>query len=170
LFLLASMLVVLGLPGMYVRQAGRTGLLGLIGFVLTVLLWLILGVGGQTIDAFVLPWLVGNVATRPLLDAGAPWEVFFVVGPVLALVGPLLLGLVTMRAGVLPRGAGLLLFVSSLLDGTAYVPLPSPIGTLIESAGLVLLCLGLAWLGYALLSLQGPEVEQSRLAATEASR
>ena len=50
---LGGMSTVLGLPGMYVRQAERAGFLGLIGFLLTVLYILILGVAGDTINALV---------------------------------------------------------------------------------------------------------------------
>ncbi|MBA2285877.1 MAG: hypothetical protein H0W02_10360 [Ktedonobacteraceae bacterium] len=34
MFLIGSLLFVIGLPGMYLRQAGRAGVLGLIGFLL----------------------------------------------------------------------------------------------------------------------------------------
>jgi hypothetical protein len=42
---LGGMLIVVGLPGMYIRQTERVGLLGLIGFLLTLFYILILGVG-----------------------------------------------------------------------------------------------------------------------------
>jgi hypothetical protein len=46
LIFVGSLLVLMGLPAMYVRQARQAGWLGLIGFILTFLAGLIISVGG----------------------------------------------------------------------------------------------------------------------------
>ncbi len=45
-----SLLIILGWPGLYLRQADKTGRLGLLGFVLSFVALLILGIGFGTID------------------------------------------------------------------------------------------------------------------------
>ena len=151
---LGGMLIVLGLPGMYLRQAERVGLLGLVGFVLTLFYILILGVAGDTINAFVLPFLAS--AAPALLKGSLPsgLETFFIVGQLLAFVGGVLLGIATLRAGVFSRWASLLLIVGAVLSFIGNFLLP-----IIGTVGVVLFLVGLAWLGSEVLSYRQPVIQ-----------
>jgi hypothetical protein len=63
-------------------------------------------------------------------------------------IGYILLGVAIVRAGVLPRGTGILLAV-----GGPIIAFSPPIGVLaVEIVGHALFGLGLLWVGYVLLS------------------
>jgi hypothetical protein len=151
---LGGMLIVVGLPGMYLRQAERVGLLGLVGFLATLFYILILGVAGDTINAFIVPFIAS--AAPALLKGSLPSGLgnFFIVGGLLGLVGGILLGIVTLRAAILPRWAGLPLIVGAVLSfiGNFLPPM-------ISTVGVVLFFVGLAWLGFGVWSYRQPVVQ-----------
>jgi hypothetical protein len=151
---LGEMLIVVGLPGMYSRQAQRVGLLGLIGFLLTLFYILILGVAGDTINAFVVPFIAS--AAPSLLKGSLPSGLgnFYFVGSLFGLVGGILLGIATLRAVVLPRWAGLSLIVGAVLSFIGNF-LPPAVSTI----GVVLFLLGLAWLGFGVWTYRQPSVQ-----------
>ena len=148
---------VLGLTGIYVRQAEKTGWLGLIGFILFSL-WLVLIMGFSFVEAFILPhiatstpgfvvsWMGMFNGPAGKFDIGSLATVWKLTGP-LYIFGGLLFGIATFRAGILPRWAGALLAISTVL---------APIGALLPNASqpklAIPLGLALAWLGYALCS------------------
>ena len=157
---IASLLIALGLVGLYLRQSENVGVLGLIGFVLSFV--------GTTLSAgaliFLSVGLIPFLASRgmdSLVDPKGPLlsssSMKLAVGlPALSLVlGLLILAIVTLRARMLPqRGAWLIIFTIPLaIVGTALVLF---IGTswqgLIQSALGVLLGLGLVAWGWALWS------------------
>ncbi len=158
---IGSLLLVLGLPGMCVRQATRAGWLGLIGFVLTI-------VGGilftslSGVTFLVLPWLAVNA---PQLAAGNGPPAIFVyvlVASLLFAVGGVLLGIATMRAEVLPRWAGLLILVGAVLNLVDF-PLSGIIGGIVGLVAFVLFALGLGWIGYVLWIAKGEALRQTVL-------
>ena len=148
---------VLGLTGIYVRQAEKTGWLGLIGFILFSL-WLVLIMGFSFVEAFILPhiatstpgfvvsWMGMFNGPAGKFDIGSLATVWKLTGP-LYIFGGLLFGIATFRAGILPRWAGALLAISTVL---------APIGALLPNASQPKLAIpvgiALAWLGYALWS------------------
>ncbi len=157
---IASLLIALGLVGLYLRQSENVGVLGLIGFVLSFV--------GTTLSAgaliFLSVGLIPFLASRgmdSLVDPKGPLlsssSMKLAVGlPALSLVlGLLILAIVTLRARMLPqRGAWLIIFTIPLaIVGTALVLF---IGTswqgLIQSVLGVLLGLGLVAWGWALWS------------------
>lgn len=167
-----------GMAGLYARQVEKTGWLGLIGFLLFTV-WMTLVSGFSFVEAFILPGL----ATESLefvegflgMFSGTPSEIDFGVLPTLwnisgplLIVGPLLFGIATFRAGILPRWAGGLLAISGLLIPTAAL-LPADLAPRI----MLPIGLALAWLGYALVSERRektPEaVLEQRIAKSEAS-
>ena len=85
-----------------------------------------------------------------LLAQGPPgWLNFgFILSFALTSVGWLLFGVATLRAGVYPRAAAILLIVGALIS---LVPLP-----LTE----VILAVAIAWLGYELFMERGDSAEQ----------
>jgi hypothetical protein len=151
----------LGLTGIYARQAEDTGWLGLAGFLLLGL-WLVLLPGFTFFEAFILPMLATDAPTfaESFLgiftgsaggtEFGALATGWTLMG-VLYLLGGLLFGAATLRAGILPRwAAGVLAFGSALSPALALLP-PQ-----VEPLGALPMGLGLAWLGYALWSERRP--------------
>ncbi len=100
--------VLFGLTGMYLRQAGRAGKLGLVSFVLVVLsvayhFYLLI------FEAVVAPVLADDAAARHLIDEGGTLvhggEALMIVTLPVIIAFPLF-GIATLRAGVFPRLAG----------------------------------------------------------------
>lgn len=140
------------LPGLQARQAARSGLLGRIGFVVT---------------------LIATTALAVLFAAVGVAETFFGFGPednpaaglILMvgfstfLAGVFLFGIATARAGVFPRGAALLLALGlpvglaiDLLTGAFSSEKAMPWGFYI---GPPAFAVGLIWLGYEARSGRG---------------
>lgn len=151
---LGSILFVVGLPGLYLRQAERTGLLGLLGFVLTSFYVLILGVAGDTINAFVIPFIA--VQAPALMKGSFPssLETFFTIGQFMALLGGILFGIATLRAAILSRWASILLLVGTVLSFTGNFLLP-----LIGTVGVILFCVSFIWLSIGVWSYRQPAVQ-----------
>lgn len=160
---ISVMLMHLSLVGLYARQVEQAGWLGLIGFVLAFL-------GGAF--AIVIQYVTSTAI--PLIAAQAPAlfdqamtppsfaPPLFVLGFIL---GHVLFGVATIRAGVLPRGSGILVVVGILLfflGELAFLGqrLPAPalqqFFDLIRRLHVLVLLgdiafgLGLAWMGYSL--------------------
>ena len=147
----------LGMPGLYARQAEKSGWLGLIGYIL-LSLWLVMIMGFSFVEAFILPhvatalpasveaWMGMFNAPAGTFDIGVLPTLWTLSGPVYIL-GGLLFGIATFRAGILPRWAGALLALSTVL---------APIAALLPNASqpkiAIPMGLALAWLGYALWS------------------
>ncbi len=136
---LAGILLLLGLVGLYARQSEASGTLGLVAF-LVAFAGTALILGTWWTNAFVAPVLAQE--NSRLLETGPTGvrSVAFTLSFALAAVGWLLFGLVSLRAGVYPRAAVVVLMIGAVLT---FVPLPG---------GLVVFEVGLAWLGLALLS------------------
>ena len=148
---------VLGMAGLYARQAVKVGWLGLIGYVLLTL-WLVVIMGFSFVEAFVLPhvataspafveaWMGMFNGPAGKFDLGVLPTIWTLTGPVYIL-GGLLFGIATFRANVLPRWAGVLLALSTVL---------APVAALLPNASqpkiAVPMGVALAWLGYALWS------------------
>jgi hypothetical protein len=125
LSLVMSFLGLLGVAGIYARQAEETGWLGLSGYLLLSLFYA-LAVGFQFVEAFISPPLATQapqvvegllgIVNGHATDAnvGVLPAMWSVIG-VCYLLGGVLLGVATFRAGVLPRWAAGLLVVGTLL-------------------------------------------------------
>ena len=129
--------VLLVLVGVFVRQLPRTGRLGLAGF----------------LAAFVGTSMMLMEGREHLFShdfgQGTPVGLWQLIATSLVFsAGYILLGAAIFRAGVLPRGAGVLLAV-----GGPIVAFSPPIGILaVLVVGHTLFGAGLAWLGYVLWS------------------
>ncbi len=154
--LVANMLLLIGLPGIGVRQAEQGTRLGFIGFVLTFF-------GGLLFMAFsvfllvVFPYLAQ--AAPNALNAGPPPAMFAMLAIAAALfgVGGLLLGIDIMRTGTLPRLAGLLLLIGAVLNAVAF-PLNGVASAIVSTASFVLFGVGIGWIGYVFLQARRREV------------
>jgi hypothetical protein len=151
------LLFLLGMIGLYARQVEETGWLGLAGYLLLSLSWW-LQTGYVFTETFILPVLAteapGFVESFLGIFNGVPGEMnigalptaYSLVG-LLYILGSLLFGIATFRAGILPRWAAGLLIVAALVTPAAAL-LPHAI----QRFAAVPFGVALAWLGYALWS------------------
>jgi hypothetical protein len=99
---MGAALVLLGLPAMYARMAGPTGLLGLVGVVLIALAWMFSGVFLSLYSVLVAPWLADQapalVAAAVPIPAG--FIIAFMVGLVAEFVGSVILAIPFIRGRV----------------------------------------------------------------------
>lgn len=148
LFLLAGILLLLGLPGMYAGQANAAGWLGLVGFVL-------LQAGMVLFVMLATPSL-----WYPSLKERFPESLSAFVLAIALTLGLLLTGIATLRAGVFPRWASIMLLgaMAFFFFGFFISELLPPMPWLSAFLG-ILLALSLAWIGAALL--QGVHVKNS---------
>lgn len=166
LSLAMDILALIGVTGLYARQADRAGWLGLVGYLLFGLFWAF-SVAFHFTEAVITPALVsaapkyvegavGMVSGVPSeISLGALPVVYNLVGFAGYLLGGLLFGIATFRAGVLPRWAGgLLAFGAAVTLAGALIPHP------LNRIMAVPMGLALAWLGYALLAERRQPVVQ----------
>ena len=152
-----SVFGLLGVTGLYARQMEAAGWLGLLGYLLWSL-WLVLFLPFNFVEAFILP-LVATAA--PAFAEGflgvitrSAGEMKFGVlaglwalSDILFLLGGLVFGIATLRAGILSRwAAGVFTVGIGLAPATALLP------HALEPLVAVPIGGGLAWLGYALWS------------------
>jgi hypothetical protein len=146
---------VLGMAGLYIRQARKVGWLGLAGYLL-LSLWFVVIMGFSFVEAFVLPhlasaspglvkaWMGMFNGPSGSFDIGSLPTIWTLTAPVYIL-GGLFFGIATFRAGILPRWAGALLALSTVLAPVAAL---LPNGSQPKTA--IPMGLAVAWLGYAL--------------------
>jgi hypothetical protein len=149
------LLIAIGFPGGYLRQAARAGRLGFVGFVLLSLGLLLGGVGLGAVLTITLPYLAQS-APKLLTGGPPPALLLLLIGSTLLwAVGSIFLGIASIRARVFPRWAGILLLASGIIS-IIGIPFPPLLSNIIEPAGEVVLFLAFAWFGYALVA-QGKE-------------
>jgi hypothetical protein len=151
------LLFLIGITGIYARQVNQAGWLGLAGFLLLIACWW-LQTAFVFAETFIAPPLA---ATAPEfvdgilgisfghtggIDLGALPAIYGLVS-ILYLLGGLVFGIATLRAGVLPRWpAGLLAIAAVLTPAAALLP------HAIQRLAAIPVALAIAWLGYALFS------------------
>jgi hypothetical protein len=160
--LIGSLLFVIGLPGMYLRQAGRAGTLGIVGFILLFFGILLEGAAFSTTQVIALPYLA-QVAPHSLGGNHGPVGVFLllIVSGLLHLIGAILLGIATMRAHVFPRWTGILLIVAGAALLLTLPPLPEIASTILETISFVAFALAFIGCGYALMTRDAAAVEDT---------
>jgi len=160
LSIVMDILGMLGIAGLYARQVEKSGWLGLVGYLLFSGFWAF-SVALHFIEAFISP-VVANVAPQFVegllgmvtghaneFNLGALPTVYgLLIGVVGYVLGGLLFGIATFRARVLPRWAGGLLAIGTLLP----VLLSSIVHHPFDRIFAVPVGLALAWLGYSLFS------------------
>ena len=152
-------LMLLGLPGMYAYQASSAGKLGLVSFIIAYLGLIVLEVGMGLLYAFVPPLLASHPAAAFLINQpkgggfegqlGPAFLVFFLIGLLGSNLGGLLFGVATLRAGVYPRWAAVLIF-GGVIAGFLLSLLNSP---LIGDRPIILMLAGFAGCGITLRTL-----------------
>jgi hypothetical protein len=146
-----------GLMGIYARQVKEAGWLGLAGFLLYSLSWVLTALFTFA-EVFILPLLATKAPTLAegflgIFTSSAGDPIFGVLAALWKLTGLLymlggaLFGFATFRAGILPRWAAILLTLGSALAPVAALLPPEHEPKVALPVGLAL-----AWLGYALWS------------------
>lgn len=157
LMLGVSFFGLLGIAGIYARQVEEVGWLGLAGFLL-LSLWLVLVPGYTFFEVFILPLLAidapafaeGFLQIFPGSAGGTKFETLATVWTLMGfmyMLGGLLFGIATLRAGILSRWAAGL-FGFGAVASLAFALVPPDLGSLASAP----VGVGLAWLGYALWS------------------
>jgi hypothetical protein len=162
------LLFLLGFTGLYARQVEKVGWLGLAGFLLLIFSWW-LQTGFVFAEAFILPPLASEAPTfvdglLGTIAAGRASEADLGVLPALYtlgvgipyMLGGLLFGIATFRAGILPRWAAGILAVSGPLAMLMVALLPHQL----ERFAALPMGLAMAWLGYALWAEQRERVAE----------
>ena len=152
LVLTAHVVLIFALVALYAAQAQQSGLLGSLGMVLGV-------VGTTLVSGVVLVEIAGasGAEVDTVLGAGLP-SVLALLGGLAFLIGLILFGTATMRAGVFPRWAGLLLIVGDVVFGAGSFA--GAAATIFEIIGALITCAALVWLGLSLLSGSGTSAGQ----------
>jgi hypothetical protein len=161
------LLGLLGMAGLYARQVKETGWLGLAGYLLFSLFYA-LTTAFTFAEAFILPLLATEAPTfvegflgifngHPTkLNLGALPALYTLTGLGGYVLGGLLFGIATLRAGILPRWAAGLLAVGAVAP-FVLAQLPHPL----DRTFAVPMGLALAWLGYALWSERREQASES---------
>src|SRR5215213_9321076 len=153
------LLFLIGITGLYARQVERAGWLGLAGFLLLTLSWW-LQTAFVFAEAFIMPVLataapqfvdsfLGTIAAGRAseVNLGALPAIYSLGVGITYMLGGLLFGIATLRAGILPRWpAGLLAVAAVLTPAAALLP------HAIQRLAAIPVGLAIAWLGYALWS------------------
>jgi hypothetical protein len=151
------MLFLLGITGLYARQVEKTGWLGLAGYLVFSLCWS-LELGFIFAEAFVIPPLAsaapkfvegffGIVNGYPIQMNLGLLPALYAFMSITYLLGGLLFGIASFRAGILPRWAGGLLAVTAVLT-----PLAALLPHAIQRFAAVPVGVAVACLGYTLWS------------------
>jgi hypothetical protein len=173
------MLFLLGITGLYARQADKAGWLGLAAFLVLSLSWT-LQTAFVFAEAFIMPPLAsvapefvdaylgisyGHTGT---VNLGMLPALYSIVG-ITYMLGGLVFGVATLRAGILPRLPAAVLAVAATLT-----PLAGLLPHAQQRYAAIPVALALAWLGYALFTerrtsvaetASAPRVQLSRAAA-----
>jgi hypothetical protein len=155
-----AVLAVIGVTGIYIRQARQLGVLGLIGYLMFGFFF-ILQSSFNFAEALIAPLIAVNAPQLAVDFVGlfgryaavtdlGPLAALPLVGSVLYVGGALLFGIAIIRARILSRGAGILLIIAAAITPVAGALLPHTL----ERMAAVPMGLALAWLGYSLWSDQ----------------
>lgn len=153
--------VILGLPILYAKLAGQTGLFGLVGVVLIALAWMFFGLFLSLYSVLVAPWLADQAPELASASLPAGILVAYITALVAELIGSVLLAIPFIRGHVQPRWIGYVLPGAALLTVLGVLLAPSgPAANLainlLSNMGPVLFMGGLAYLGFQLWSEDTP--------------
>ncbi len=174
--LLGALLVLLGLPALYVWVAEAGGTAGLVGVVLTSIAWVFVGVFLSLYALLIMPWLVDEAPH--LIATSAPLPIAFIVAFVAALAawcaGTFTLAIPFIRR-VEPRWVGHMLPLSGvwMVVGNLIIAPRGPAAgfalNLLSNLGPVLLLVPLGYVGSRVWSEAGAGSHVARLSETAAS-
>jgi hypothetical protein len=151
-----AVLAMVGLTGFYLRQSRQFGLLGLLGYVLFGLFF-VLQAAFNFAETLIAPLLaahspqlaediVGLFGRTPAVTDLGPLAYVPLVAVALYVGGAVLFGIAIVRARVLSRGAGILMIAAATVTPIAGALLPHAL----ERLAAIPMGLALIWLGYSL--------------------
>jgi hypothetical protein len=161
-----SFFALLGLTGIYARQAKKAGWVGLVGFLL-LSLWFVIVTGFTFVEVLILPtlatttpafvdsWMGMLNGSAMTMNLGAMPTVWTLTAP-MYMLGGLLFGIATFRAGFLSRWAAVL-----LAAGTLLAPVAALLSLELQPKIAIPVGLALAWLGYGLWSEKREQATQT---------
>jgi hypothetical protein len=163
-----------GITGIYARQVERAGWLGLVGYLLFSL-FLVLTAAFTFAEAFISPVLapeaprfvegfLGIISGHASeISLGALPSLYQLTG-LLVMLGCLLFGIATLRAGILPRWAAGVFAFGGPVSAVMVSFLPHELARIAA----VPIGVGLAWLGYAVWSERREQASTKVMAALAA--
>jgi hypothetical protein len=154
---IGAVLILLGLPGMYVSMGERAGLVGLIGMLMIFIVACLFGIFFSMMSAVLIPYISSHAPS--VVKGNGPPALFplFLVGAVLLVIGPILLAIPMIRGLVADRWVGYLFVAVAVTTVISFV-VSGPNGStnvlisLITSLSTFLLFFALGWLGYRMWS------------------
>lgn len=149
--LVVNMLGLWVLTALYLRQRVESGFSGLVAYGLQ-FFGMTLVIGFLFTQAFVLGSL--SAAQQAAVLAG-PTGIVTVIGLAITTVGAILFGIASLRSGVFPKWAALLLML-----GFVVAPIGAAAAPVVKTVGEVILSAGLIGLSLALLSTRRKQTEQ----------
>jgi hypothetical protein len=120
-----SVVLLLGLPGLFASRARGYGLAGLIGLALIFVASVMVGVFGNLYGAMVDPWLAAQAPDLAKGFGPPPLFAYFNLAEVAGVLGTVLLAIPIMRRRVTPRWAGWVLLVSVPIGVVLFFYVPS---------------------------------------------
>jgi hypothetical protein len=139
--LIGTVLLLMGLVGLYVGQSQAAGLLGLVGFLMS-FMGNALVAGAVWQATFVVPVLAQAVPEFLSAEATGRLAIGYSLSYALAGIGVILFGMATFRARVYPRAAAVVLMIGVVpVAAWNFLPLPMPdtiLGTVVAWLGLLL--------------------------------
>lgn len=149
MYLIGVLLLLVALSGLYAHQSEAAGALGVAGFV-AALIGTGLLAGMMWTFAFVVP--SAAIEAPAFLNAeqvAGPLDAGFMLSGLAVAIGWALFGVATLRAGVFPRVAAVVLIVGAVVTFLPFAP-----STLIID-------IAVAWLGYLVLAGRGESVRRA---------
>jgi hypothetical protein len=117
--LLGGLLVMAGLPAVYLRQRAESRVLGFVGMVAVFTAAMPLLVGFPLVQVLIFPWIATmSVSSKVLNNGPDSFTIFFAVASAVVSLGGVLFGVATMRARVFSRRLGIGFIV---LTGASFV-------------------------------------------------
>ena len=163
LALIMTVLAPLALVSLYFRQVEESGRLGFVGFVMAYI-GAVLFSSVQFDEALI--WRILATEAPALLDLTGPmftspgFSTIYLLMGVLYILGFVLFGIATIRGGVFPRAAAILLIIGVPLFAAGFL-LPQ----LLRTFGAVLAGAGLIWMGLSMRGEESDDVAQPMSAA-----
>ena len=147
-YFLSYVLILLGLPALYVSESKRMGTLGLIGLLAAFTGTALLAI--SSMFGFFAPVLAAQApATLDAISAYPPVVIFNGLAAVGFMTGFVILGIAVAKSGAFPRWSGILIAVGAPIHllGFGIAQLGSPALWFVAILGSLLIGSGLAWCG-----------------------
>jgi hypothetical protein len=159
----ATVVLLLGLPGVYASRAQGFGVVGLIGMALVFTATVMVGVFANLYGAMVDPWLTTEAPNLANGFGPPPLFAYFNVAEVALVVGSVLWAIPMLRGRVSPRWPSRLLLLSVVIGVVFFFLIPSLTSTiatsLLAQVPTILLLIALAGLGHQAWSKPTPATD-----------